>query len=141
MKKSEYLKYIDPKAFKSLYEEWASKGKPTGNDPLYIKIWDGATNASKACIGALQEKFRCSYQNYDEKVLQTTMLVVRHLLKHEEPPNNIVNVSWLPALGVCCGNKAKQEDFEDSMLSINLPVDEGEAEYEELLRGEYGIQV
>ena len=40
MKKSEYEKFIVPKEFAELYEEWAAKGKPQGNDPLYIKIWE-----------------------------------------------------------------------------------------------------
>ena len=60
MKKSDYEKYLDPKEFALLYEEWKAKGKPLGNDPLYLKIWDGAVNAVKACIGALQASFyRC----------------------------------------------------------------------------------
>lgn len=143
MRKSEYEQYIDPEAFKALYEEWAAKGKPKGNDATYKAIWDGATNAAKACIGALQLKYGCDYSNYDEKVLQTTMLVVRRLLSHDEPPTNIVTVTWLYAFGVCCGTKAQQEDFEDNMLSINVTAEDSETEYVELLkdRSDYDLYV
>lgn len=139
MKKKQYERYIDPKAFKALYIEWAAKGKPKGNDTTYRAIWDGATNAAKACIGALQQQYECTYRNYDEKVLQTTMLIVRYLLTHDTPPENIVNISWFPAVGVCCGNKARQEDFEEDMLSINALKDGTETEFEGLLRSEDGI--
>lgn len=136
MKKEKYEKYINPKAYESLYIQWASKGKPKGNDPLYLKIWDGATNAVKACVGALQEKYKCTYQNYDNKVLGATMKVIKYLLTHDEPPKNIVNVAWFPTLGTCCGNKALQEDFEDSMLSTNSLNEETEMEFEEILGAE-----
>lgn len=141
MKRQEYEKFIDPKAFKVVYEEWAAKGKPKGNDTTYKAIWDGVTNAAKACIGALQEKYGSSYRNYDEKVLQTTMLVVKRLISHDEPPDNIVTIAWLPALGVCCGTKARQEDFEDNMLSVNVTAEDSETEYVELLkdRGDYDL--
>ena len=37
MKKSEYEKYLDPKEFEALYNEWKAKGKPKGNDKLYTQ--------------------------------------------------------------------------------------------------------
>ena len=81
MNKTEYLKYINPSDFKKLYEEWAADGKPTGNHPLYVQIFDGVTNAVKACIGALQSRYHCCYQDYDEKVMDGTALIIEKLLK------------------------------------------------------------
>ena len=132
MKKSDYEKYLDPKEFALLYEEWKVKGKPTGNDPLYVKIWDGVTNAVKACIGALQARYRCQYQDYDEKVLDGTALMIAKLQKMEDSPKNIVTMCYLPMLGVCCGPKARQKDFEDSMLSTDAPTEGGDT-FEDLI--------
>lgn len=123
MKKSDYEKYIDPEEFKKLYKEWAEKGKPTGNDPLYLKIWNGVTNAVKACIGALQARYRCKYQDYDEKVLDGTALIITRLLKMEDVPKNIINFAYLPVLGVVAGPKAMQSDFENSMASLDMPIE------------------
>lgn len=122
MKKSDYLKYVDPDDFRKLYEEWAKKGKPTGNDPLYLKIWNGVTNAVKACIGALQTRYHCKYQDYDEKVLDGTALIVSRLIKMEDTPKNIVNFAYLPVLGICAGPKAMQSDFENNMASLDIPI-------------------
>lgn len=127
MKKADYLKYLDPKEFAALYEEWASKGKPTGNDPLYVKIWDGVTNAVKACIGALQAQYHCQYQDYDDKVMDGTIVIMTKLLKMNDTPKNIVNMTYLPTLGVCCGPKARQKEFEYGMLSIDVPTKGGDS--------------
>ena len=125
MKKSEYEKYLDPKEFCTLYEEWKAKGKPQGNDPLYFKIWNGVTNAVKACVGALQARYRCKYQDYDEKVLDGTALMIAKLIKMEDTPKNIINMCYLPVLGVCCGPKAMQADFENNMLSTDAETNGG----------------
>ena len=123
MKKSEYTRFIDPKEFSDLYNEWAAAGKPTGNDPLYLKIWNGVSNAVKACIGALQTRYRCKYQDYDEKVLDGTALMISRLIKLKGYPKNIVNMCYLPVLGVVAGPKAMQSDFEDSMASLDIPIE------------------
>ena len=132
MKKSDYEKYLDPKEFALLYEEWKAKGKPLGNDPLYVKIWDGVTNAVKACIGSLQARYHCQYQDYDEKVLDGTALMIAKLQRMEDSPKNIVTMCYLPMLGVCCGPKARQKDFEDSMLSTDVPTGGGDT-FEDLI--------
>lgn len=126
MKKSDYEKYLDPKVFAELYEEWKVKGKPQGNDPLYIKIWDGVTNAVKACIGALQASYHCQYQDYDEKVLDGTILIMSKLLKMEDTPKNIINLAYLPVLGICCGPKAIKQEWENNMLSTDVVTDGGD---------------
>ena len=132
MKKVEYEKYIKPNDFIELYNEWKAKGKPLGNDPLYLKIWDGVTNAVKACIGALQARYRCQYQDYDEKVLDGTALMIAKLQKMDNTPRNIVNMCYLPVLGVCCGPKALQADFENGMLSTDAPTEGGDT-FEDLI--------
>lgn len=132
MKKSDYLKYLDPEEFTQLYEEWATAGKPQGNDPLYVKIWDGAVNAVKACIGALQARYHCQYQDYDEKVLDGTILIMAKLIKMEDTPKNIVNMSYLPVLGVCCGPKARKQERENNMLSTDVETNGGDT-FESLL--------
>ena len=126
MKKSDYEKYLDPKEFALLYEEWKAKGKPQGNDPLYVKVWDGVVNAVKACVGALQAHYHCQYQDYDEKVLDGTALMIAKLIKMEDTPKNIVNMCYLPVLGVCCGPKAMQSDFENNMLSTDVETNGGD---------------
>lgn len=126
MKKSDYEKYLDPKEFAQLYEEWSAAGKPQGNDPLYVKIWNGVTNAVKACIGALQARYHCQYQDYGEKVSDGAILIMTKLLKMEDTPKNIINLSYLPVLGVCCGPKARQKDFENDMLSTDVPTEGGD---------------
>lgn len=139
MRKAEYLKYIDPDDFRKLYEEWKIKGKPQGNDPLYVKIWSGVTNAVKACIGALQARYHCQYQDYDEKVLDGTILIMSKLLKMEDTPKNIINMCYLPVLGVCCNKKViDQEIMGNSSLSLDS-LTEGGDQYSELLwLDEYG---
>ena len=126
MKKSDYEKYLDPKEFAQLYEEWTAAGKPQGNDPLYVKVWNGVTNAVRACIGALQARYHCQYQDYSEKVLDGTILIMTKLLKMEDTPKNIINMCYLPVLGVCCGPKARQKDFENDMLSTDVPTEGGD---------------
>ena len=132
MKKSEYEKYLNPKEFAQLYDEWKAKGKPQGNDPLYLKIWDGVTNAVKACIGALQARYHCQYQDYDEKVLDGTILIMTKLLKMEDTPKNIINMCYLPVLGVCCGPKARKQEWENNMLSTDVETNGGDT-FESLL--------
>ena len=127
MKKSDYEKYLDPKEFALLYEEWKAKGKPQGNDSLYVKIWDGVTNAVKACIGALQARYRCQYQDYDEKVLDGTILIMTKLLKMEDTPKNIVNLAYLPVLGVCCNKKVIAQEMENNnSLSLDSLTEGGD---------------
>lgn len=132
MKKSDYLKYLDPKEFAKIYEEWKAKGKPQGNDTLYVRIWDGVTNAVKACIGALQTRYNCQYQDYDEKVLDGTILIINKLLTMDDEPKNIISLSYLPVLGVCCGPKARKQEWENSMLSIDVETTGGDT-FESLL--------
>lgn len=126
MKKEEYLQYIDPAEFSKLYEEWKAKGKPTGNNPLYLKIWSGITNAVKACIGALQTKYHCKYKDYEDKVMDASIVIINKLLKMEDTPKNIVNMCYLPVLGICCGPKARKKELEDNSLSIDCLTDGGD---------------
>ena len=114
MKKADYEKYIKPDDFRKLYEEWSAAGKPQGNHPLYVQIWDGVTNAVKACIGALQARYHCQYQDYDEKVLDGTILIMTKLLKMEDTPKNIINMAYLPVLGVCCNKKVIAQEMENN---------------------------
>ena len=127
MTKQDYLKYIDPKEFAKLYEEWVAEGKPQGNDPLYSKVWSGVTNAVKACIGALQATYHCKYQDYDDKVTDSTIKVMTKLLKMNDTPKNIVNLSYLYALGVCAGPKAIKQEWENNMLSTDVETDGGDS--------------
>ena len=126
MKKSDYDKYLDPKEFALLYGEWKSKGKPQGNDPLYARVWNGVTNAVKACIGSLQARYHCQYQDYDEKVLDGTILIMTKLLKMEDTPKNIISLSYLPVLGVCCGPKAIANERENNSLSLDSLTEGGD---------------
>lgn len=132
MTKTEYLKYINPSDFEQLYIRWEKEGKPTGNHPLYLQIWDGVTNAVKACIGALQARYHCQYQNYDEKVLDGKITVMEKLLKMDEPPRNIVSMSYLPVLGICAGTKAINAEKDDMALSIDNLTKGGDA-FEEIM--------
>lgn len=132
MRKDEYNKYINPDDFRKLYEKWTAVGKPTDNHPLYLQIWDGVTNAVKACIGSLQSRYHCQYQDYDTKVLDGTIVIMEKLLKMNEPPRNIVNMAFLPVLGVCCGKKALQSDWENGVLSTDEKTDGGDT-FEELM--------
>ena len=132
MKKADYEKYIKPDDFRKLYEEWRAKGKPQGNDPLYLKVWSTTANAVKACIGALQARYHCQYQDYDEKVLDGTILIMTKLLKMDDTPKNIVSMAYLPVLGVCCGPKARKQDWENSMLSTDVETNGGDT-FESLL--------
>lgn len=119
MKKDEYIKFIDPEEFASLYNEWAKAGKPQNNHPLYIKIWNGVENAVKACIGALQSKYNCKYADYNDKVIDGTIVMVKKLLRMNEAPKNIVSMSYLPVLGICCGQKTINAEKDDMALSID----------------------
>lgn len=139
MKKADYEKYIVPSEFSKLYEEWAAAGKPQGNHSLYIKIWDGVTNAVRACIGALQTRYHCQYQDYDEKVLDGTILIMNKLLTMDDTPKNIVNMCYLPMLGVCCGPKARQKEFENGMLSTDTSTKGGDT-FEDLINEDGEVQ-
>ena len=132
MKKAEYLKYVDPKEFAQLYEEWKAKGKPQGNDPLYLKVWNTTAESVKACIGALQTRYHCQYQDYDEKILDGTILIMTKLLKMDDTPKNIINMCYLPVLGVCCGPKARKQEWENNMLSTDVETNGGDT-FESLL--------
>lgn len=126
VKKCDYEKYINPSDFEQLYIRWEKEGKPTGNNPLYVQIFDGVTNAVKACIGALQSRYHCQFQDYDDKVMDSTVLIMNKLLTMDDTPKNIVNMCYLPVLGVCCGPKARQKEFEDAMLSTGVPTEGGD---------------
>lgn len=139
MTKTEYEKFIEPNAFRMLYEEWVSVGKPTGNHPLYVQIFDGVTNAVKACIGALQSRYHCCYQDYNEKVMDGTILIIDKLLKMDEPPRNIVSFAYLPILGICCGPKALQSEWENGMMSTDTETECGDAFCEMLYLDEEGV--
>lgn len=127
MKKLEYEKYIDPAAFEQLYNEWDYAGKPQGNSQLYIKIWNGVENAVKACIGALQNRYHCKYQDYDDKVTDGTILIMNKLMKMTDAPKNIVSICYLPVLGICCGPKAIQSEWENNIKSLDAPTEGGDA--------------
>ena len=126
MKKEEYEKYIKPEEFEALYNEWYYAGKPQGNNQLYIKIWNGVENAVKACIGALQSRYHCKYQNYDEKVADGTILIMKKLINMTDVPKNIVSLCYLPILGICCGPKAIQSEFENNMMSTEEETEVGD---------------
>lgn len=138
MKKEFYEQYIDPAEFSKLYEEWAKQGKPTGNDPLYLKIWCSITNAVKACIGALQTKYHCKYKDYEDKVMDASIVIINKLLKMEDTPKNIVNMCYLPVLGICCGPKARNKEIEDNSLSIDCLTDGGDSFSDIMYLDEYG---
>ena len=139
MTRDEYKQFIDPEVFRDLYNEWSKAGKPKGNNTLYIKIWNSVENAVKACIGALQARYRCQYQDYDGKVMDSTILIMNKLLTMNDTPKNIVNMCYLPVLGVCCGNKAKQADFENDMLSTDVKTEGGDT-FEDLINEDGDIQ-
>lgn len=126
MRKEQYKQYIDPAEFEALYNEWVAKGKPKGNDKTFAKVWYGVVQSVKACIGALQARYHCKYQDYEDKVMDATMLIMNKLYKMEDSPKNIVNMSYLPTLGVCCGPKALQKEFEENMLSLDAQTDDGD---------------
>ena len=138
MKKEFYEQYIDPAEFSKLYEEWAKQGKPTGNDPLYLKIWCSITNAVKACIGALQTKYHCKYKDYEDKVMDASIVIIKRLLTMEDTPKNIVNMCYLPVLGICCGPKARNKEIEDNSLSIDCLTDGGDSFSDIMYLDEYG---
>lgn len=138
MRKDEYDKYLDPEDFRKLYEEWAAAGKPTGNHMLYVQIFDGVTNAVKACIGALQSRYHCQFQDYDEKVMDGVTLIIGKLLRLNEPPRNIVSMSYLPVLGICFGKKALQSEWENGMVSTDNETECGDAFCEMLYLDEEG---
>lgn len=139
MRKEEYKIFINPTEFAELYEEWAANGKPKGNHPLYIKIWDGVTNAVKACIGALQNRYHCKYQNYDEKVLDGTILIINKLINMNSTPKNIISICYLPVLGICCGTKAIQSEFEENTLSTDTETNGSDTFTDMMYLDEYGI--
>ena len=138
MKKEEYEQYINPAEFSKLYEEWAKQGKPQGNNPLYIKIFDGTTNSVKACIGALQNKYHCKYKDYEDKVMDASIVIINKLLKMEDTPKNIINLSYLPVLGVCCNKKVIAQEMEDNSLSIDCLTDGGDSFSDIMYLDEYG---
>ena len=138
MKKEYYIKYIDPDEFKKLYEEWTAKGKPKGNNPLYVKVWDMVENSVKACIGALQDRYHCQYQDYDEKVLDGTILIMNKLINMTDTPKNIVNMAYLPILGICCSKKAIAQERENNALSLDSLTEGGDSFCELMFLDEYG---
>lgn len=138
MKKEYYIKYIDPDEFKKLYEEWAAKGKPKGNNPLYVKVWDMVENSVKACIGDLQDRYHCKYQDYDEKVLDSTILIMNKLINMTDTPKNIVSMCYFPVLDICCSKKAIAQERKNNALSLDS-LTEGEDYFCKLMfLDEYG---
>ena len=119
MKKEYYIKYINPDEFKKLYEEWAAKGKPKGNNPLYVKVWDMMENSLKACIGDLQDRYHCKYQDYDEKVLDSTILIMNKLINMTDTPKNIVSMCYFTVLNICCSKKAIAQERKNNALSLD----------------------
>ena len=119
MKKEYYIKYINPDEFKKLYEEWAAKGKPKGNNPLYVKVWDMMENSVKACIGDLQDRYHCKYQDYDEKVLDSTILIMNKLINMTDTPKNIVSMCYFTVLNICCSKKAIAQERKNNALSLD----------------------
>ena len=132
MRKEQYKAFIDPAEFEQLFEKWSLKGKPKVNDTLYTQVWLGVQNAVKACVGALQARYHCKYQDYDDKVMDSTILIMKKLNEMEDAPKNIVNMCYLPVLGVCCGPKARQKEWEDNMLSTDVPTEGGDT-FEDLI--------
>ena len=132
MKKEQYKDFINPAEFEALYNEWDYAGKPQGNSQLYIKIWNGVENAVKACIGALQNRYHCKYQDYDEKVVDGTILIMNKLMNMTDAPKNIVSLCYLPVLGICCGPKSMQSEWENNMLSTEEETECGDT-FKELL--------
>ena len=132
MKKEQYKDFIDPAEFEKLYNEWDYNGKPQGNNPLYIKIWNGVENAVRACIGALQNRYHCKYQDYDDKVTDGTILIMNKLMNMTDAPKNIVSLCYLPVLGICCGPKSMQSEWENNMLSTEEETEGGDT-FKELL--------
>ena len=139
MKKCDYEKYINTSDFEQMYIRWAKEGKPQGNNPLYVKIWNLTAESVKACIGALQSRYHCQYQNYNEKVMDSTILIMNKLLTMDGTPKNIVSMCYLPVLGVCCGPKARQKEWEDDMLSTNVKTEGGDT-FEDLLNEDGEVQ-
>lgn len=138
MKKEYYEKFINPADFAALYNEWSAAGKPQGNHPLYIKIWEGVTNAVKACVGSLQNRYHCKYQDYEDKVMNGTILMMKKMLTMEGAPDNIVSMCYLPVLGICCSQKAIAKEKEDNMLSLDSLTDCGDTFYELIYLNEDG---
>ena len=132
MRRDFYEKYIKPEEFEQLYNDWDAIGKPQGNNTLYIKIWNGVENAVKACIGALQNRYHCKYQDYDEKVVDGTILIMNKLMNMTDAPKNIVSMCYLPVLGICCGPKARQSEWENNMLSTGVTTEGGDT-FEDLI--------
>lgn len=138
MKKQDYERFINPEEFASLYNEWSAAGKPTGNNQLYVKIWDGVTNSVKACIGALQSKYHCKYADYNDKIIDGTIVMVKKLLRMNETPKNIVSLCYLPCLGVCCGPQTKKAEIENNMLSTDEETSSGDTFTDLVYVDEYG---
>lgn len=138
MKKQDYERFINPEEFASLYDEWSAAGKPQNNHPLYIKIWNYVENAVKACIGALQSKYHCQYADYNDKVIDGTIVIIKKLLRMNETPKNIVSLSYLPCLGVCCGPQTKKAEMENNMLSTDEETSSGDTFTELVYVDEYG---
>ena len=132
MKKEEYEKYIDPAEVNKIYENWAAEGKPTNNDKNYTLLWEYAIEASKACIGSIQRRYKCLVIQYDEKVLDTAIKVMKRLCKMEAPLKNIVSVAYLPALGTCFESKARQQDFEEEMSLLDFTGEDFVEDYQDL---------
>lgn len=123
--------------FKKLYEEWAAKGKPKGNNPLYVKVWNMVENSVKACIGALQDRYHCKYQDYDEKVLDGTILIMNKLINMTDTPKNIVSMCYFPVLNICCSKKAIAQERKNNALSLDSLI-EDEYSFKLMFLDEYG---
>ena len=138
MKKEYHLKYIDHTEFKKLYEEWAAKGKPKGNNPSNVKVWDMVENSVKACIETLQDRYHCKYQDYDEKVLDCAILIMNKLINMTDTPKNIVSMCFFTVLNICCSKKAIAQDRENNALSLDSLTEGGDSFCELMFLDEYG---
>lgn len=138
MKKEYHLKYIDHTEFKKLYEEWTAKGKPKGNNPLYVKVWDMVENSVKACIETLQDRYHCKYQDYDEKVLDCAILIMNKLINMTDTPKNIVSMCFFPVLNICCSKKAIVQDRNNNALSLDFLIEDEYSFCKLMFLDEYG---
>ena len=138
MKKEHYLKYIDSTEFKKLYEEWVAKGKPKGNNPSNVKVWEMVENSVKACIDALQNRYHCQYQDYDEKVLDSTILIMNKLINMTDTPKNIVSMCYFTVLDICCSKKVIAQERENNALSLDSLTESGDYFCKLMFLDEYG---
>ena len=95
-------------------------------------------NSAKACIGDLQDRYHCKYQDYDEKVLDSTILIMNKLINMTDTPKNIVSMCYFTVLNICCSKKAIAQERKNNALSLDS-LTEGEDSFCKLMfLDEYG---